>query len=53
MPPAVAVVLHCPHCGMQHVDKGKWALFAHKRHLCYGCGRFWEPFGHPTIGVEG
>jgi transposase-like protein len=43
-------ILFCPHCGVQHVDKGKWAKFDHPRHLCYSCGAFFDA-ERPTIGV--
>lgn len=43
-------ILHCPACGVQHVDKGKWAKFDHRRHLCYGCGLFFEAT-EPNVGV--
>ena len=35
-------LLHCPDCGAQHIETGKWATFDHRRHLCYGCGRFFD-----------
>ena len=44
-------ILRCPNCGVQHVDKGKWARFDHKRHLCYACGGFFEA-PEPNVGVE-
>jgi hypothetical protein len=31
-------ILHCPKCGAQHVEKGKWAKFDHAQHLCYARG---------------
>lgn len=43
-------LLHCPQCGVQHVEKGKWATFDHKRHLCYGCGSFFD-VAEPNVGV--
>jgi transposase-like protein len=43
-------ILACPHCALQHIDKGKWATFDHKRHLCSGCGRFFEASA-PNVGV--
>jgi hypothetical protein len=45
-------ILSCPHCGARHVDKGRWALFDHRKHLCFGCGRFFE-VPEPNVGVEG
>lgn len=44
-------VLHCPKCGAQHVEKGKWARFGHRRHLCYSCGEFFEDV-EPSVGVQ-
>jgi transposase-like protein len=44
-------VLSCPHCGAPHVDKGRWATFDHRRHLCFACGRFFE-VPEPNVGVE-
>lgn len=35
----VIVTLDCPHCGFQHVEKGNFARFNHKDHLCYNCGK--------------
>jgi len=43
-------ILHCPGCGAQHVDKGRWAAFDHRRHLCYACGLFFEA-PKPGVGV--
>ncbi len=50
MTPPTPAILHCPHCGAQHVEKGKWATFDHKKHLCYACGRFFE-VPAPNVGV--
>jgi len=44
-------LIHCPHCGAQHVDQGKWARFDHRRHLCSGCGRFFE-VAWANVGVS-
>lgn len=44
-------ILHCPHCGAQHVERGKWAHFDHRKHLCYACGLFFE-VGEPNVGVQ-
>lgn len=41
-------VMDCPRCGTRHVDKGKWATFDHKKHLCAHCG---EMFERPTAGI--
>lgn len=42
-------VVHCSHCGRQHVDAGKWATFDHDVHLCGWCGRRFET--EPCVGV--
>lgn len=50
------MILHCPGCGMQHVDKPRpekgWTNPPHKTHECQGCGSLWRPAMHPTNGVE-
>ena len=44
--------LFCPHCSKQHVDRGKWALFNHKTHICVdGCGRRFEDPKGPSVGI--
>jgi hypothetical protein len=49
--PPEPLVLHCPRCGLQHVDEGEWATRAHKTHLCAGCGQEWRPKETATVGV--
>ena len=56
---AIDIVLHCPECGLQHVDEaggewdGKpWENPPHKSHLCHGCGLIWRPSDVPTNGVR-
>ena len=50
------MVLHCPACGTQHIDKPEpdkgWANPPHKSHLCRACGVIWRPADVPTVGVE-
>jgi len=29
--------IRCPFCGARHVDKGKWMLIPHHKHLCASC----------------
>lgn len=57
----VPMVLNCPACGLQHVDKdeggaGDWTRKPHRSHLCKivegGCGYVWRPADVPTVGVE-
>lgn len=47
------MVLHCPHCGLQHVDaaRGEWTNPPHRSHLCAICGTIWRPADVPTNGV--
>ena len=51
-------VLHCPACGMQHIDAPKdhplnpWLNPPHRSHLCHGCGHIWRPADVPTNGVQ-
>lgn len=46
------VVLFCPSCELQHIDRGEWATRPHRQHLCEGCRNLWTPSAHPTVGVE-
>ena len=64
----IDMVLHCPACGMQHIDEVEelpmpmpgssfegsagWANPPHRSHLCHGCGHIWRPADVPTNGVE-
>lgn len=62
----IDMVLHCPACGMQHIDKADeidpyptpekdaawWGNPPHRSHLCRGCGHIWRPADVPTNGVE-
>jgi len=53
----IDMVLHCPACGMQHVDAPQdhpldpWLNPPHRSHLCKGCGHIWRPADVPTNGV--
>lgn len=52
----IDMVLHCPGCGVQHIDspypaKG-WTNPPHRSHLCHGCGLVWRPADIPTNGVQ-
>lgn len=56
-------VLHCPKCGLQHIDapdvydnshvtgRPVWDNPPHRSHLCLGCGHVWRPADVPTEGV--
>lgn len=61
------MVLHCPACGLQHVDAKEthglddgeqepeepaWNNPPHRSHLCHGCGCIWRPADVPTNGVK-
>lgn len=53
---AIDMVLHCPVCGLQHIDAPEpangWTNPPHKSHLCHGCKHIWRPADVPTNGVE-
>lgn len=53
-PGVVNMILHCPKCGLQHVDApdGEWTNPPHRSHLCHGCGCIWRPADVPTNGVK-
>lgn len=58
----IDMVLHCPKCGMQHIDEPSddayegnpptWTNPPHRSHLCHGCGHIWRPADVPTNGVQ-
>ncbi len=60
----IDMILHCPACGMQHVDAPDtnydphyeghmiWTNPPHRSHLCHGCGHIWRPADVPTNGVD-
>jgi hypothetical protein len=59
----VDMVLFCPACGLQHIDRPEvglgvlegtddWANPPHRSHLCHRCGHIWRPADVPTNGVE-
>jgi hypothetical protein len=50
----IPMVLHCPRCGLQHVDAPSegWDNPPHRSHLCHGCGCIWRPADVPTCGVR-
>jgi hypothetical protein len=64
----IDMVLHCPECGMQHIDapeedeyedksgalrmKCDWTNPPHRSHLCHYCEHIWRPSDVPTNGVQ-
>lgn len=58
----IDMILYCPLCGTQHIDKeetpaphmmGKrWTNPPHRSHLCDCCGHIWRPADVPTNGVQ-
>lgn len=60
----IDMVLHCPSCGLQHIDEPEahfhddgeahptWTNPPHRSHLCHGCGHIWRPADVPTNGVQ-
>lgn len=61
----IPMVLHCPRCGVQHIDRADpyivpgrttWDNPPHRSHLCKpedgGCGLVWRPADVATTGVE-
>ena len=53
-PIPIPMVLFCPNCQEQHIDKpsGEWANPPHRSHECQKCGCVWRPADVPTNGVE-
>jgi hypothetical protein len=50
----IPMLLWCPKCHSQHVDREEWATpaKAHRKHLCEACGHTWKPAAAATVGVE-
>lgn len=46
----------CTRCGYSHLDKDWFSLHAHKRHLCSGCGYYFNDnktsIGNPLVGIQ-
>jgi hypothetical protein len=53
----IPMILHCPDCGMQHIDKpdeaSGWTNPPHRSHKCNNpdCGCIWRPADVFTTGV--
>lgn len=41
--------IECPYCGAPHLDKDRYAVIPHKKHLCTYCGRYFY-VNHSSIG---
>lgn len=52
-PVPIPMILHCPCCGMQHVDEAndEWPNPPHRSHMCQYCRTVWRPADVPTTGV--
>lgn len=61
----IDMVLHCPNCGLQHIDapeedshaasdgtETRWMNPPHRSHLCHACDYVWRPADVPTNGVR-
>lgn len=53
----IDMVLHCPACGVQHIDEPDertpdWKNPPHRSHLCHGCEHIWRPADIATNGVR-
>ena len=35
-------ILRCPLCDEMHLDSGYFAIQPHRRHLCHGCGKYFN-----------
>ena len=53
---SIPMILHCPVCYKQHIDKPNpargWTNPPHRSHECQNCGMIWRPADVPTQGVE-
>lgn len=62
----IDMVLHCPQCHKQHIDRNEgagmlaedvlsygepWRNRPHRSHLCHHCRFVWRPADVPTNGV--
>lgn len=52
----IPMVLHCPACRYQHIDKPDpargWDDRPHRTHKCQACGEEWRPANVATTGVK-
>lgn len=42
------IAVSCTHCGFPHLDRDWFAVHAHRRHQCHGCGK---QFSDGVVGV--
>lgn len=42
------IPVNCGHCGFAHLDRDWFAVHAHRRHQCHGCGR---QFSDSVVGI--
>lgn len=48
----IPMVLFCPRCGAQHIDRDDMAKRRHRTHRCEKCAEEWRPCDVVTVGVE-
>ena len=48
----IPMLLFCPACNEQHVDRGERSTKPHRTHLCERCGGLFKPANICTVGVE-
>ncbi len=46
------LLIHCPRCKEQHIDKGRFTKEPHKVHACQFCGLGFVACKLPSIGVQ-
>lgn len=50
------IPVSCGHCGFPHLDRDWFAVHAHRRHQCHGCGRQFSDsshgIGNPLSGLR-
>lgn len=51
------IAVRCTHCGFAHLDRDWFAVHAHRRHQCHGCGRQFSDtvtgIGNPIAELRG
>jgi hypothetical protein len=50
------IPVQCTHCGFPHLDRDWFAVHAHRKHQCHGCGRQFSDIesgvGNPIAGLR-